>query len=326
MVAPMVGKAEMKVVVTGGAGFIGSHLAEACCRQGADWEVVILDNLRTGRQANLDRLAGYGNLRFVSGSVVDAATVAEVCQGAAWIFHLAAMVSVPESLLKPRECLDINVIGLLNVLEAAREHGSRVVFSSSAAVYGDDPILPKREDLRPAPQTPYGITKLDGEYYLEMFRREYGVSTVSLRYFNVFGPYQDPRSQYAAAVPVFVERAMMGRTIGIYGDGLQTRDFVFVEDVVAANLWVAQRPELFGSFNVATGQTVTILELAQTIRDLAGTAVAIEHLEPRAGDIRASWSDPGKIFSTGYRPKTSLLEGLKRTMEVFSVPNPSERG
>lgn len=304
-----------KIVITGGAGFIGSHLADACCRLPGTPEVVVLDNLRSGRRANLERNQGHSNFRWVEGSITDQDVVDDVCAGADWIFHLAAMISVPESLIRPRECVELNVNGTLNVLEAARKHGiKKVVLSSSAAIYGDDPELPKHEKLRPAPQTPYGITKLDGEYYLEMYRREYGISTVSLRYFNVFGPHQDPTSQYAAAVPIFIKKALERETIGIFGDGLQTRDFVYVGDVAAANIWVAQHAELHGVFNVATGSTITILQLAETIRELLGSDSKIEHLPPRPGDIRASWSDPGKLFATGFRPQFDLASGLRPTL------------
>lgn len=305
-----------KIVITGGAGFIGSHLARACSDLPEQPEVVILDNLRSGRQSNLDRLKDCPRIQWVRGSVTDAACVNEVCRGADWIFHLAALVSVPESLERPLECVDINVHGTLNVLEAARRQGaSKVVLSSSAAIYGDDPELPKRETMRPAPQTPYGITKLDGEYYLEMYRQIHGISTVSLRYFNVYGPYQDPNSQYAAAVPIFCQRASQHQPIGIFGDGLQTRDFIFVGDVVTANLWVARHAELHGVFNVATGRTVTILELARTIRELFRSPAPIEHLPPRPGDIRASWSDPAKLLATGYRPEYDLERGLAETLK-----------
>lgn len=308
-----------KIVITGGAGFIGSHLADACCQLPGQPEVVVLDNLRSGRQANLERNRHHANFRWVEGSISDENILDQVCTGADWIFHLAAMISVPESLLRPRECVELNVNGTLNVLEAARKHGAqKVVLSSSAAIYGDDPELPKHEKLRPAPQTPYGITKLDGEYYLEMYRKEYGLSTVSLRYFNVFGPHQDPTSQYAAAVPIFIKKARAGETIGIFGDGLQTRDFVYVGDVAAANIWVAQHPELTGVFNVATGSTVTILELAQKIRELLGSQSPIEHLAPRPGDIRASWSDPGKLFATGFRTAFDLTSGLRLALQAAS--------
>lgn len=301
-----------KIVITGGAGFIGSHLAEASCKLESQPEVVVLDNLRSGRQANLDRLSRYKNFSFHRGSVEDLPELERVCQGADCIFHLAAMVSVNESLEKPLECVDINVRGTLNVVFAARKQAvRRIVFSSTCAVYGDEPEQPKSETHRPAPLTPYGITKLDGEFYLDMALREYGISTTSLRYFNVFGPYQDPKSQYAAAVPIFWERARSGKALTIFGDGQQTRDFIHVQDVAAANLWVAHRPELTGVFNVATGNTVTILELATMIRDLTHSTSRIEHAPPRPGDIRDSSSDPSKLLQTGFRPEYTLEKGLK---------------
>jgi UDP-glucose 4-epimerase len=309
-----------KIAITGGAGFIGHHLATACAQLEGQPEVVVVDNFRSGKRSNWDRLAGFSNVRLAEGCITQAKWLQEVFQGVDWVFHLAAMVSVPESLLKPAECVDLNVVGTLNVLEAARLGGaSKVVLSSSAAIYGDDPELPKHELMRPCPLTPYGVTKLDGEYYLEMFRREYGLSTVSLRYFNVFGPHQDPASQYAAAVPIFATRALANQSITIFGDGLQTRDFVFVEDVVAANLWVAERPELSGVFNVATGQTVTILDLAQSIKQATGSTSELIFADPRPGDIRASWSDPAKLFATGFRPRYNLAEGLRKTLASYSL-------
>ena len=304
-----------KIVITGGAGFIGSHLADACCQLPQKPEVIVLDNLRTGRRANLDRNQHHLNFSWIEGSICDAELVEQVCTGADWIFHLAAMISVPESLIRPLECVDLNVRGTINVLEAARKHRvKKVVLSSSAAIYGDEPELPKHELMRPAPQTPYGITKLDGEYYLEMYRKNYGISTVSLRYFNVYGPHQDPNSQYAAAVPAFIQRAITGQPIQIFGDGQQTRDFVYVGDVAAANLWVASHSDLHGIYNVATGTTVTILQLAESIRGLLNSSSPIQHQEPRPGDIRASWSDPGKLMATGFKPSYDLTSGLRPTL------------
>ncbi|MEW6281863.1 MAG: SDR family NAD(P)-dependent oxidoreductase [Candidatus Eremiobacterota bacterium] len=304
----------MKVLVTGGAGFIGSHIAAHFLSQGA--EVVVLDSFRSGSRRNLEELPGA---RLVEASVTDPGAVLSAARGADYVFHLAAMVSVPESLEKPEECVDINVVGTLNVLRAARSHGCRkVVLSSSAAVYGDDPELPKRESMRPCPRTPYGITKLDGEYYLEMARTEWGVPTVSLRYFNVYGPRQDPRSQYAAAIPTFASRALKGEDVSIYGDGLQTRDFIYVRDVVAANVLAATNSAMWGTFNVAGGKAVTILELAREIVRRVGSPSRILHGPERPGDIRHSVADVGRIRGFGFEPEIALREGLAATLDFFA--------
>lgn len=296
----------VKVLITGGAGFIGSHIAHHFLQAGH--EVVVLDSLRSGR-CNVDQSI------LTRGSVTDYELVEHLAAGARTIFHLAALVSVPESLEKPHECVDINVQGTLNVLRAARRHGvGKVVLSSSAAIYGDDPELPKHENMRPAPKSPYAVTKLDGEYYLAMAAAEWGVATVSLRYFNVYGPRQDPASQYAAAVPIFVQRAREGLPITIFGDGEQTRDFIYVRDVVAANLLAAESPAITGVYNVARGESLTILELARNIRDLLGSCSPIVHGPERPGDIRHSLADISRLLATGFRPTVSLDEGLRETL------------
>ena len=311
--------AKERVLITGGAGFIGHHLCIAWRRRGA--EVVVLDNFRTGRRENLaavEREVGAGGVTLVEGSITDPAAVRRAMEGCGVVHHLAAQVSVPESMERPRECVEINVNGLLNVLDEARRQGaSRVVFSSSAAVYGDDPRSPKTEDMAPAPKSPYGITKLDGEYYLRMYAEAHGLPCVSLRYFNVFGPRQDPRSQYAAAVPIFIERALADRTITVFGDGEQTRDFVYVEDVAAANILAATsdaagRGEVF---NVAQGGRITVSDLVRTIRELTGSACAVEHVAERPGDIRHSRASIERIQrALGFTPATALPEGLRATI------------
>ena len=302
-----------KVLVTGGAGFIGHHVAIAWRRCGAS--VVVLDSLRTGKEENLAHIPADGGLTFIEGSITDLATVKRAMEGCSVVHHLAAQVSVPESMERPLECVEINVHGTLNVLDAAKAAGvSRVVFSSSAAVYGDDPRSPKTEDMTPAPKSPYGITKLDGEYYLKMYSEAHGVPTVSLRYFNVFGPRQDPRSVYAAAVPIFIERALKGLDITIFGDGEQTRDFVYVGDVVAANLLAAtaERAGRGEVFNVAQGGRITINELAHTIVRVTGSRSTITHVPERAGDIRHSQASIARIIEgLEFAPKTSLEEGLR---------------
>lgn len=309
------------VLITGGAGFIGSHLADACCRRGL--KVTVVDNFRSGRRSNLERLSHHRNLHFIEADVRDREAMQAACRDVDTIFHLAAMISVPESMEKPLECIELNASATVQLLEIARDSGVRkVVLSSSSAVYGDDPELPKHEGMRPAPKSPYGVTKLDGEYYLEMYR-QYGLSTVSLRYFNVYGPHQDPNSAYAAAIPIFFRKALLGEPIGIFGDGEQTRDFVFVEDVAAANLFVAEKRELNGVFNVATGRYITINELAATIRELTGSRSEIAYLPPRAGDIVASWCVPDRLRQAGFQARTELRQGLEKTARHWMSSNPA---
>ncbi len=304
----------MKVVVTGGAGFIGSHIVEYWSGENAD--ISVLDNLRSGYRQNLD---GFKNVNFIEGSINNKSLVDEVLRGADYVFHLAAMVSVPESIENPYECVDVNIKGLLNVLEACvRNKVKKIVFSSSAAVYGDDPVLPKTVNLKPQPQSPYGITKLDGEYYLQMFNKEYGLGAVSLRYFNVFGPRQDPKSQYAAAVPIFIYKALKNENIIIYGDGEQTRDFIFVKDVVQANILAATNENVNGVFNVANEKTITINELAKKIIEITSSKSEINYSEERPGDIKhslASIKETRELL--GFNPKHDLETALRETVEFF---------
>lgn len=300
----------MKVLITGGAGFIGSHIAAYFHERD---QVVIVDDLSTGHRRNIQRL----NVTHLQVSITDRERVFDAMRGVDVVFHLAAMVSVPLSMQRPTECVDVNVRGLLNVLDAARHHGVRkVVHSSSAAVYGDSDVVPKDEDMPPQPISPYGITKLDGEYYLNMYRREYGLPTVSLRYFNVFGPRQDPNSQYAAAVPIFITRALRGEDLVIYGDGKQTRDFVYVEDVVAANVLVAAEEAAVGTYNVGLGGSTTINELAATIVECVGSKSRIVHGPRRPGDVRHSTASVKRLSGLGYVPRFSLADGLRPTIEL----------
>ncbi|HEX2866427.1 MAG TPA: NAD-dependent epimerase/dehydratase family protein [Ignavibacteriales bacterium] len=304
----------LKVVITGGAGFIGSHIAEFWTSRGA--EVHVIDNLRSGHLKNVTL---FPKINFHRGSITDRDLVFSVLEGADYVHHLAAMVSVPESVMKPQECVEINVLGLLNVLDAARQHKvKKVVHSSSAAVYGDNPESPKFTSMRPMPKSPYGITKLDGEYYLEMYRESFKTGTVSLRYFNVFGPRQDPQSQYAAAIPIFVSRALKNEPITIYGDGSQTRDFVFVKDVVAANVIAAENKEAHGVFNVANGSSITIKELAELITKETGSKSRIIFEEERPGDIKHSLASiKDTVEGLGFSPKFNLIDGLKETIAYF---------
>ena len=302
----------MKVLITGGAGFIGSHIAEHY--QGIAEEIRVLDNLRTGYKKNLDGL----KVTFIEGSITDRELVAKAVEGVDYIFHMAAMVSVPESMQKPRETVDLNVNGLLTVLEEASKAGvKKVVLASSAAIYGDNPIVPKGETMYPEPKSPYGITKLDGEYYMEMFRTTGQVNTGCCRFFNVFGPRQDPKGAYAAAVPIFMEKAIKGEDITVYGDGEQTRDFIYVKDIVGGLTYVAEHPEVTGVYYVGYGGQITINDLANIIIDAAGSTSKVVHLPERPGDVKHSRSCADKLRNAGWTPKYTLEEGLKTTLEYF---------
>ncbi|MDP6523104.1 MAG: NAD-dependent epimerase/dehydratase family protein [Kiritimatiellia bacterium] len=301
----------MIILVTGGAGFIGSHIVEHF--QGKA-EVRVLDNLRTGYRSNLEGLDHI----FIKGSITDRTTVRDVVDGVDYVFHLGAMISVPESMEKPTECVDINATGTLVVLEeAARANVKKLCLSSSAAIYGDNPTVPKLESMLPEPKSPYAITKLDGEYYCDMFRKEGWLNTAAMRYFNVFGPRQDPGSQYAAAVPIFVHRAVKNETITIFGDGEQTRDFIYVKDIVAANVHLAMNPELNGLYNVAYGGKITVNDLASKIISLTGSESAIEYAPERPGDVKHSMASVDRLKATGFDPGSSFDEGLSKTIEFF---------
>ena len=301
----------MRILITGGSGFIGSHLVE---RYQGSADIIVLDNLRSGHRHNLDGLAHT----FIQGSVTDRATVDSAMTGVDLVFHLAAMISVPESMDAPRECAEINVMGLLNVLESATAAGVRkVVFASSAAIYGDNPTVPKTESMLPEPKSPYAITKLDGEYYLELFRRQGKLDTASLRFFNVFGPRQDPKSAYAAAVPIFMQKAFANEDLTIFGDGEQTRDFIYVKDIVAALAYVASHPDLHGTYNVGYGHSMTVNSLAAKILQYCGYSSKITHLPERPGDVKHSRASIEKLLATGFHHVSSLQQGLIETLACF---------
>jgi UDP-glucose 4-epimerase len=301
----------MRVLVTGGAGFIGSHIVEHF--QGIP-AVRVLDNLRSGHNHNL---AGWQH-EFIEGSILDRETVRKAVRGVDYIFHLAAMISVPESMAKPVECNEINTLGTLIVLEEAAQAGvKKLVLSSSAAIYGDNPVVPKVETMLAEPKSPYAITKLDGEFYCKLFADEGRLQTTCLRYFNVFGPRQDPKSQYAAAVPIFIDRAVKHEALTIHGDGEQTRDFIYVKDIVAANVFFATQSKATGVFNVAYGQKITLKELAQQILSLTGSKSEIKHAPARAGDVKHSLAAIGKLQAAGFTPTSNFQDGLKATVEFF---------
>jgi nucleoside-diphosphate-sugar epimerase len=301
----------MQVLITGGAGFIGSHLALALQKHAA---VRILDNLRTGDRR---RLEGF-DVDFVKASVLDTDALGSAMSGVDIVFHLAAMVGVQESMDNPRGCIETNTIGTFNVLEVAAEAGVRkLVFASSAAIYGDDPPVPTPESAPPRPKSPYAMTKLDGEHLCEMFLREKRLKTAALRFFNVFGPGQDPDGPYAAAVPTFLWRAMCGEAVTIFGDGEQTRDFVYVKDIVSSLLFIAEKSELTGAYNCGYGHQTTINEIAHQILELTQSPSRLIHLPARLGDVRHSRASTEKLRASGWRPVSGLEEGLRETVEAY---------
>lgn len=312
----------LRVLVTGGAGFIGSHLVEHFVGEGAD--VRVLDNFRSGHQSNLDaasaRCAETGaSVTLIEGSITDRDAVRRALDGGVdYVFHFAAMISVPESMLKPIECVEMNAIGTLIVLEEAERAGvQKLTFSSSAAVYGDNPTVPKIESMVPEPKSPYAVTKLDGEYYLRSFATEGRLATASMRYFNVFGPRQDPASAYAAAVPIFIAKALAGEPLTIFGDGGATRDFVFVKDIVAANVFLAQHPTASETYNIGYGRSLSIGDLARKIVAMTGSSSPIIHAAERPGDVRHSMASADKIAALGFKPERDFDEALATTIEYF---------
>jgi len=303
-------------LVTGGAGFIGSHLACALVERG--FKVKVLDDFSTGRTENLKCVEGTAEM--INGSVADLLLVKKSMKGVDCVLHEAAIASVPRSIERPAESAMANIIGTLNVLIAARDaRVKRVVYASSSSVYGDTPTLPKTEDMPPNPQSPYALTKYAGERYTQLFHSIYGLETLALRYFNVFGPRQDPNSQYAAVVPRFITSALSGKKQTIYGDGEQTRDFGYIKDVVEANMLAMNAKKGFGEvFNIAGGKRTSINELRSMICELAGKDVEAVYEPARKGDVKHSLADIGKAQRTlGFNPKYSVRDGLKETVEWY---------
>jgi UDP-glucose 4-epimerase len=308
-----------QALVTGGAGFVGSHLAAGLLAQGM--RVRVLDDLSTGQEHNL---AG-SNIDLVRGDVRDASTLAEAMQGVRWVFHEAAMVSVPASLDDPLGCYEVNLHGTLQVLWAAYQAGvQRVVVASSAAVYGEA-AEPVDEESPKRPLSPYAASKLAMEQAARLFTRVYGLPTVCLRYFNAYGPRQRPDSPYAAVIPSFIEAMLEGRPATIHGEGDQSRDFVFIGDVVRANLLAAERPGAVGGvFNIGSGVSVTIRELAGILQGFFPQAPEPVHGPSREGDIRFSRAVLDRAAGAlGYRPEVGMQEGLRSTVEWFRQERPT---
>jgi nucleoside-diphosphate-sugar epimerase len=302
-------------LITGGAGFIGSHLTAALLQRND--QVRVLDNFATGKRSNIELFGDAvrnGALEVIEGDVRDADTVRHALKGVDYVLHLAAVVSVPQSMVDPQLTQAVNVDGLLNVLNAARHYDvKRVVLSSSCAVYGDNDDLPLKETSQTKPLSPYAATKLMGEIYCQTYQRAYGLPTACLRYFNIYGPRQDPNGDYAAVIPKFIERMKAGQAPTIFGDGEQTRDFVHVSDVVRANLLACWRDEAIGRvFNVGSGCGLSLLQLVETLNQIQDRHIAPQFAPERLGDIRHSRGDGTTSAEVlGFTPQMALIDGLR---------------
>jgi UDP-glucose 4-epimerase len=303
-------------LVTGGAGFVGSHIVEALVRRGD--QVRVLDNFDTGKRENLK--PAIGKIELISGSVADAAAVAKAVAGCELVFHQAALASVPRSIDDPLATHAACATGTLIVLDEARKAKvRRVVYAASSSAYGNQPQPQKRETDLPSPLSPYAAAKLAAELYCEAFFHSYGLEAVALRYFNVYGPRQDPKGPYAAVIPIFIQKILAGQQPTIFGDGLQTRDFTYVENVVQANLKAAEAKNAAGQvFNVGNGVSLTLLTLLKELNAIFGKDIQPIFQPERAGDVRDSLADIGRARAVlGYEPKVQLAEGLRRTVEYY---------
>ncbi len=307
-----------RYLVTGGAGFIGSHVAHALVAKGE--RVRVLDNFSTGKRANLQPI--LSDIELVEGDVREPSACKKAAKAVDYVIHLAAMHEVPRTVEQPLETHEINVTGILNVLLAARDaEVKRFVYASSSAVYGDSPVLPRSEEMVPLPtSSPYAVSKLAGEYYCQLFSSLYGLETVSLRYFNVYGPRQDAASQYAGVIPKFIFALLSGNAPTIYGDGEQSRDFVNIADVVSATIGASEAPGISGSvLNIGTGQRTTVNQLCALVQEILQRAIPPRFGPPQPGDIRHDYADIGKAMRLlSYRPSCAVSEGLKETAEWYA--------
>jgi UDP-glucose 4-epimerase len=308
----------MKCLVTGGAGFIGSHIAEALAKRGD--HVRVLDNLATGDRNNFASF--QDKIEFQQGDIRDPKDVEKAVEGVEYVFHSAALRSVERSVHDPSASDEANSRGTLNLLIASRKAKvKRLVYACSSSVYGDNKIFPQIETLRPSPLSPYAVSKLAGELYGIVFAKTYGLETVSLRYFNVFGPRQHPESQYAAVIPKFMESALQGTALEVHWDGRQARDFTYIDNVVEANLLAATVGGVGGEFfNIACGESYSLLQIIRELEKLVGRSLPRKHFPQRAGDVRKTWADIRKAKRMlRYLPRVSFQEGLRRTWEWFKV-------
>jgi UDP-glucose 4-epimerase len=303
-------------VVTGGGGFIGSHIVEELLRRNET--VKVIDNFSTGKRENLEPFED--DVEIIEADIADAKNLSDFLKGTHYVVHQAAIPSVPKSILDPVKSHHANVNGTLRLLDACRAAGvKRVVYASSSSLYGDSPTLPKHEGMMPNPLSPYGAQKLFGEIYCQVFTRAYGLETVSLRYFNVFGPRQDAASQYSGVLALFIPAVLEGRRPKIYGDGLQSRDFTYVQNVVEANLLACSTPGVGGQvFNIACGDRITVNSMLQQINKITGKDIAPIYTDPRPGDIKHSHADITRAKDhLGYQPRVTFEEGLRSTIEWY---------
>jgi len=305
-------------IVTGGAGFIGSHICERLLNEGSD--VLLIDDFSTGKEDNIEDFRRNPRLRVEKISILDAEALPDLFRGAECVFHQAAIPSVQKSLERPRQSNEVNISGTLNVLLAAKSAGiKRLVYAASSSVYGDTETLPKTEDFTPQPLSPYALQKYVGELYGKMFFDLFGVATTALRYFNVFGPPQDPRSEYAAVIPRFVTAMLQGNRPTIYGDGEQSRDFTYVENIVEANLKAARSPNAAGAvMNIGLGDRISLNQVVRTLNGMLGSSIQPVYETARSGDVRHSQASIDRAEKLiGFRPRIDFQEGLKRTVAWY---------
>ena len=303
------------IIVTGGAGFIGSNLVRALEKYNT---VKVIDNLSTGYLKNIKDLINNTQIEFIKGNITNLNFLQKTFKDVDYVFHLAAIPSVPRSIINPIKSNHANINGTLNVLIAAKDNNvKKVIYSSSSSVYGDTPTLPKKEDMKPCPLSPYAVSKLTSEYYCQVFTEVYYLPTICLRYFNVYGPHQDKKSEYAAVIPKFITSVLNNNSPVIFGDGKQTRDFTFVKDAVNANILAAESKET-GVFNIAYGKRISINKLAKSIMNIIGKQIKPKYTTPRSGDIRHSLADISKAKrKLEYIPKIEIKEGLEETITWF---------
>lgn len=300
----------MRCLITGGAGFIGSHLARTLA---PEHEIVVLDDLSTGKPSNLEGL----DLELIEGSILDQSALERAISGVDVVFHLAAIASVQASIDNPDRSIDVNVKGLLRVLEAGRTAKiKKLVHASSAAVYGRSPSHPAAESARPLPQSPYATTKLDGEFHCDFYTQFYDLECVALRFFNVFGPHQDGKGAYATIIPIAIERALKNESITVYGDGEQTRDFIYVTDIVAACIKAATTSGMTGVFNVAQGEETSVNQIVEAVLRLSNTQSVVSYGPARIGEVRNSRANIDALRAYGWEPKTSVEDGLAETIKA----------